>query len=276
VRLPERLLRSSLLLGTMTTPGTPVALFSFISLRTTVPSLNQGIAEYHLNMGCDDDAVRVSRRVVLEAAPLLMASLIRCTSALGPRARFAEAFVVDPEWTAYRPILRAVITAVLPFEVAGFPGIRPEDVEERLARLFPIEKESQFLGLQRTIVLFDQIDLFPMFSGPLAQEESKARDLLARGGDIKRIVREIVDADQRAFAAYARDRGVVRSARFRDLPLDARRSYLALWHDSASIVKRSFYSSLRSLVLVTTYSMDASWPAIGYAGPLVPRTVSET
>ncbi|MCU1348008.1 MAG: hypothetical protein JWO56_1038 [Acidobacteria bacterium] len=219
----------------------------------------------------------VSRRTVLQSAPLLLATLVRCSNAVAGRARVAEAFIVDPSWAAYQPVLRGVVTAVLPFEAAGFPPITPADVERRLVRLFPLEQEQRFLGLQRTIVLFDELDLFPRMSGPLAQEESKARDLVARGGDVRRVLHDITAADEAAFAVFVREHaaGGRGSLRFRDLPLDARRAYLGLWRDSASIVKRQFFDALRSLVMVTTWSMDATWAAIGYAGPLVPRTRSD-
>lgn len=213
----------------------------------------------------------VSRRAVLQSAPFLVATLVRCTTALSDRTRVAEAFLVDPSWAAYQPVLRGVITAVLPFETEGFPPISAGEVEQRLVRLFPIERETRFLGLQRTMALFDELDLFPRMSGPLAQEESKARDLVARGGDVSRVLREIVVADEAAFAVFVREHV---SSRFRDLPLEARREYLELWRDSASIVKRQFFDALRSLVMVSTWSMDAAWPSIGYAGPLLPRTGS--
>lgn len=210
----------------------------------------------------------ISRRAVLQSAPLLFATLVRCSHAVADRARLAEAFVVDPSWEAYRPVLRGVITAVLPFEAAGFPPVTPDDVERRLIALFPLETELQFLGLQRTMVLFDQTDLFGLMGGPLAQEESKARDLAARGGDAGALMREVERTDAAALAAFVRDHG---RARFRDLSLDARRAYLALWRDSASVVKRQFYDSLRALVMTTTWSIEEAWPSIGYAGPLVPR-----
>jgi hypothetical protein len=53
------------------------------------------------------------------------------------------------------------------------------------------------------------------------------------------------------------------------LPLEERRQYLALWRDSASIVKRQFHGAMRALVMVTTYSIDDMWAVIGYAGPLI-------
>jgi hypothetical protein len=213
----------------------------------------------------------ISRRAVLHSAPLLLATLVRCSHAVAGRARVGEAFVVDPSWESYRPVLRGVVTAVLPFEAAGFPPITPDDVEQRLIALFPLEKELRFLGLQRTIVLFDQLDLFPMMGGPLAQEESKARDLRVRGGDVRRVMSDIAAVDAAAFTSFAQTH---RAARFRDLPLVARRAYFDLWRDSASIVKRQFHDALRSLVMMTTWSMDATWPSIGYAGPLLPRTIS--
>lgn len=219
----------------------------------------------------------VSRRDVLRSAPLFAVALARCTHAIADRTRFAEAFIVDPSWEAYRPILRSVITAVLPIGTPGFPPIAPDVIEQRLIDLFPLEHELRFLGLQRTIVLFDQLDLFSTFGGPLAQEESRARDLVARAIDEKPVMVEIEVADAAALRAFTRDHGIdARSTRFHQLPLETRRAYLGLWEHSASIVKRQFYSSMRSLVMVTTYSLDAVWPSIGYAGPLVPRTVRES
>jgi len=213
---------------------------------------------------------QISRRAVLQSAPLLLATLVRCSNAVAGRARVAEAFIVDPSWNAYRPVLRAVITAVLPFDAVGFPPITLDDVEQRLLKLFPIENDIQFTGLQRTIAFFDEISLFPLMSGPLLQYESIVRDLDARGGDSARIGADIAAADAAAFAAFSAT--IKPNARFRDLSNDARRTYLGLWRDSASIVKRQFFGSLRNLVMITTWSMDATWPSIGWAGPLVPRT----
>lgn len=195
---------------------------------------------------------------------------MRCSNAVAGRARVAEAFIVDPSWNAYRPVLRGVITAVLPFDAAGFPPITLDDVEQRLLKLFPIENETRYAGLQRTIAFFDEISLFPLMPGPLLQEEITVRDVAARGGDSARIGAEIAASDAAAFTAFAAT--VKPNARFRDLSTTAQRDYLGLWRDSASIVKREFFGSLRNLVMITTWSMDATWPSIGYAGPLVPRT----
>src|SRR5690348_2948197 len=101
---------------------------------------------------------QISRRSLVQSAPFLLAAIVRCTNALDARTRLAEAFIVDPSWAAYQPTLRGLITAILPFEAAGFPSITAGDVEQRLIALFPIEQELRFLGLQRTMVLFDQLD----------------------------------------------------------------------------------------------------------------------
>jgi hypothetical protein len=210
----------------------------------------------------------LTRRTFVGTAPLAVAALVSCARTIYGPARFAEAFVVDPGWAAYRPILHAVITTLLPLDDPAFPKITADAIEHRLIRLFPLEKEQKFLGLQRTIVLFDEIDLFPMFSGPLMAEEMKARDVAGRGGDAQSIAREIRDRDAEAFRRFAASAS---ATRFAPLAPERRAQYLALWRDSASIVKRQFHSTLKALVMIATYSMDESWSAIGYAGPLLPR-----
>jgi hypothetical protein len=210
----------------------------------------------------------LTRRAFVGTTPLAVAALVGCARAIYGPARFAEAFVVDPSWTAYQPILHAVITTLLPLDDPEFPRITADAIEQRLIHLFPLDKEQKFLGLQRTIVLFDEIDLFPMFSGPLMAKEMKARDVAGRGGDARSIARDIRDRDAEAFRRFA---AAGNATRFVALAPERRPQYLALWRDSASIVKRQFHSALKALVMITTYSMDEAWRAIGYAGPLVTR-----
>jgi hypothetical protein len=216
-----------------------------------------------------EDSLRQTRRAFIETVPFAVAALVRCANTVYGPARFAEAFVIDPAWTAYRPILHAVITTLLPLEDPEFPKITAEAIEQRLIRLFPLEREQQFLGLQRTIVLFDQLDLFTMFSGPLRSEEMKARDVVRRGGQSASIARQIREQDAEAFRSFSSTAGG--ATRFTALAPEHRAHYLMLWRDSASIVKRQFFSALKAIVMVTTYSMDKAWPAIGYAGPLIAR-----
>ena len=42
-----------------------------------------------------------------------------------------------------------------------------------------------------------------------------------------------------------------------------------LWARSALGLRRRFYQSTKTLIMVATYSMDESWPIVGYAGPLL-------
>jgi hypothetical protein len=211
----------------------------------------------------------LSRRAFASTAPLLAATLIRCSNAIFDRTRFAEAFVIDPDWTAYRPILRGIVTAIAAFDRPGFPLVSASSVEDRLIAMFPLDRQQRFLGLQRTLVLFNQLDLFDMFSGPLIQEEQKARDISERGGDMPQVVAQIREADGALFRTFVQNQSIDAASRFEDLALEPRRAYLALWRDSGSVVKRQFYGALKSIVLIATYSMDATWPAIGYKGPLL-------
>jgi hypothetical protein len=207
----------------------------------------------------------VSRRLFAGTLPLLVVGLANCSGAFVDRTRFAEAFIVDPDWNAYRPILRGLIRVILPLDQADFPKVPTERIEQRLISMFPLEKEQKFLGLQRTLVLFDQIDLFPIVSGPLLFEEQKARD------DARNIGAELQEADRRAYDGFTRAHAIHGRPRFEKLPIDAQRAYYALWRDSPSLVKRAFHSTMKTLVMTTFYSADDVWPSIGYAGPLIQR-----
>ena len=207
----------------------------------------------------------VSRRLFAGTLPLLVVGLANCSGAFVDRTRFAEAFIVDPDWNAYRPILRGLIRVILPIDQANFPKVPVESIEQRLISMFPLEKEQKFLGLQRTLVLFDQTDLFPIVSGPLLFEEQKARD------DGRDIGAELQEADRRAYDGFIRAHAIAGRPRFEELPIDAQRAYYALWRDSPSLVKRAFHSTMKTLVITTFYSADEVWPSIGYAGPLIHR-----
>jgi hypothetical protein len=188
-----------------------------------------------------------------------VAVLAGCTHSLINQSKIAESFILDPDWTTYRPVLRDLIRIILPLDDPHFPKITLDEIETRLIAMFPLENEQRFLGLQRTLTLFEQVDLFPIVSSPLLLEEEKARD-----GD-----RPDVTADERAYREFAAAHAIRGAAQFTKLPADAQGAYLKLWHDSAFIVKRAFHSGMKTLVMMTVYSDDVTWPAIGYAGPLV-------
>ncbi|MEA2238498.1 MAG: hypothetical protein QOC81_3222 [Thermoanaerobaculia bacterium] len=208
----------------------------------------------------------ISRRLFAGTLPLLAVGLASCTGAFLDRTRFAEAFIVDPDWTAYRPILGGLIRIILPLDQHDFPKVPAEMIEERLISMFPLEKEQKFLGLQRTLTLFDQIDLFPIVSGPLLFEEEKARD---GGTGAAELAAALQDADRRAYQEFTRLQPVKGRPRFQDLSIETQQAYYTLWRDSPSVVKRAFHSTMKTLIMTTFYSMDQVWPAIGYAGPLL-------
>jgi hypothetical protein len=52
---------------------------------------------------------------------------------------------------------------------------------------------------------------------------------------------------------------------FTRLSGDAQDAVLRDWRDSRLVIRRSGYHALRKACLATAYSMDATWPAIGYA-----------
>jgi hypothetical protein len=211
------------------------------------------------------ERVTLSRRMFVGASPILVAALTSCAHSLLDQTRIADSFIVDPDWAAYRPVLRGIIRVVLPLDRPDFPKLTLDEIETRLVTMFPIDREQRFLGLQRALMLFDQVDLFPIVSAPLVTEEAKARDT-----DGTELVTLLGD-DAHAYAAFAAAHSIAGPVRFTALPAMAQREYFLLWRDSASIVKRSFYASMRALAMLTVYSADAAWSAIGYEGPLLHR-----
>src|SRR5258707_13057737 len=107
----------------------------------------------------DNSGFQSSRRGFIISAPLLVATLVRCSNTLWNQTRFADAFVTDPDSAAYRPALDAAIAAVLPFERPDFPLRDPGVIRQRLVRMFPLESDNRFAAFQRTLVLFDEIGL---------------------------------------------------------------------------------------------------------------------
>lgn len=193
---------------------------------------------------------------------LSAAALAGCARTLARQASIAEQLLVDPDWSAYEPVLRDLVRVILPLDDPAFPKLAPAAIETRLVSMFPIETEPRFLGLQRALLLFDHVELFPIASAPLVSAEEEAR-----GGESADTSAELA-ADGPAYEAFARAHAVD-GKRFVELPPDAQRAYFDLWGHSAWIVKRSFHASMRALVLMTVYSDEAMWRVIGYEGPLV-------
>jgi hypothetical protein len=209
-------------------------------------------------------ALALSRRGFLASATALGLSLAGCRSWTA-NTRAAYALVTDPPGSAYRPILTGIVRAVLPFEHPQFPALSPADIEERLLHLFPVERESRFLTLQRGLVMFDELGLFPHAFPPIvAGEEPDSEERPSQGDWVDRGVR----ADEQRYAAFVREWRPEYPV-FSRLPVAAQRSYLAMWMRSSFTVRRQFARSAKSMVTITAYSMDSLWESIGYRGPFI-------
>jgi hypothetical protein len=212
----------------------------------------------------------IDRRGFFSACALLGTALAGCSN-LTDRTRVASTFIIDPPAGEYMPALRALIRLILPFDRADFP-LAPREVEKRLLRMFPLEEERMFLGLQRTLVYFNQLELIPHAAQVLIDEERKAADCPGRisRGEFRRRMRESIGRETEVFGSFV-DSLPRRARRFTDLDPAAQRDYFDLWCTSELVVKRGFAGGLRYIVLVAAYSDESVWPVLGYEGPFVPR-----
>jgi hypothetical protein len=213
-----------------------------------------------------DGSAALSRRTFLSCCTALALGATGCAS-LSPRTRSAYAMVSDPPYAAYQRVLDGIIRAVLPFERSDFP-VTPTQVEARLLFLFELEQDPRFLTLQKMLILFDQTDLFAELAP--VDAELTARDARERTVDGAAVIATIREQDRQLADAFAHSRGDGPRS-FSALATSQQREYLDLWRRSGFRVKQQFYGSARSLVMISAYSMDALWPAIGYHGPLLRR-----
>lgn len=210
-----------------------------------------------------------SRRALLAGGSALAASLAACADLLS-RTEIASRYLVDPALDAYRPVLDALAATLLPLEEERFPLHDAEPVTARLLELFALEEERRFLGLQKTLLLFDRVELFPFVDGPI--EESERAEARAFGApDYQALERELEEKrrrEQKAWTTFSERLGPG-SPRFTALALAERRAYLALWAESEFVLRREFRNTIRALFFSAVYSLDEVWAAIGYEGPLV-------
>lgn len=211
-------------------------------------------------------AAAVSRRAFLSSCSALALSLAGCAR-LSPQTRSAYALLSDPPFPAYHTVLAGIIRAILAFERPEFP-VTPAQVEARLLRLFELEQDPRFLALQKTLMFFEQTDLFADLAP--VDAELTARDARERGLDVAAAVSAMRQQDRRLAETFARARGDGPSS-FSALPLAQQREYVDLWRRSGFLVKQQFYASARSLVMISAYSMEEVWAAIDYEGPLLSR-----
>jgi hypothetical protein len=148
-----------------------------------------------------------------------------------------------------------VVQAILPFEDPRFPTMTPEDVRKRMYAIFSLDDDVSFAS---SLALFDNIGAWANPPRPIV-----AFEILRYGQPDLAHDRDLL---HESFA-----NGLAGQARFADLALHDKRTYLSMWSQSSFGVRRRVYQSFKALVNASAYSMDALWNAIGYEGPLVSR-----
>lgn len=192
---------------------------------------------------------------------LQSAGMLRADPVGSRKVALANGTAVDTAKTVFEALVRAV----LPSDDPRFAAITPAAVTDRADRLFALDQDT---AVQQNLVLFD--DLVQFVSPPPAI--GLAEPVLFPPTDAERSASAAVAAriarDATAYQAASKAWGG-QAALFTDLTLAGQRAYLMLWAGSALGVRRRFYRSMKTLVMAATYSMDAVWPIIGYAGPLL-------
>lgn len=209
-------------------------------------------------------ASAISRRAFLACGSALALAYAGCAR-LTPKTRSAYALITDPPLDQYAPVLDGLIQSILPCEHPQFP-VTADTIRSRLLTLFRLENDPRFLDLQRALVFFDQTDLFTHRLAPV-ESEGVALDAAARGLDLAATLDLCHAHDVRLYARFATES----PSRFTRLSIERQREYLDLWRGSGYLTKRQFYASARSLVMISAYSMDSLWTAIGYPGPVIRR-----
>jgi hypothetical protein len=210
----------------------------------------------------------IERRAFLSACGAVVLALSGCQSVLA-RTRLARLTLDDPHPDAFLPVLRALIETILPFDHPHFPAISSAVIEARLLTLFPLEDRT-YLVFQKGLVVFNEVDLFPVLQGPIVFEE---RALLegCDGDTLGVAIAERGRHDERLYAEFQLASAAPTPRPFTALDRAQRGRYLRLWGQSAFNSKQVFYHAAKRLVMVTAYSGEDFWRVIGYAGPLLPR-----
>ena len=206
----------------------------------------------------------ITRRTFLGCCSALALAAAGCRD-LSFRTRIGRNLLNDPPPQRYQAALDHLIRVVLPLEAPGCPWTS-ERVQGHLLSLFPLEREPRFVAVQSTLTVFDDTDLFPHLIP--ADAERRALDV-ANDEALDALIARKRAGDEALYGRLAARNGS--DARFSTLGLDRQREYFDMWRQSAFIVKRQFYASARSLVLISAYSLEESWPAISYAGPRLPK-----
>ena len=155
-------------------------------------------------------------------------------------------------------VFLAIVHCLLPFEHPDFPDVTAEQIAERSTVLFP-RSDSEEAGVRRALGLFNTL---PAFVSRRAMR--KPADTADEQWNTT------VSAEQQLGLAFLQSCPDT-SRTFTELDIEDRAAYLRLWARSHLVDRRRYYRSLKSLVMVTAYSMEVVWAAIQYDGPLVGR-----
>ena len=185
--------------------------------------------------------------------------------------RLSYLAIDEPPPPAYLPVLQALVRTVLPFDHPRFPPVSPEAIDQRLLALFPFRPDDEeALTLRRALMIFNEVHLFPAAPPALLAQERDALGIDARRSPAwSEQMGTMRAADERIYAQFSGGTQASPPDHFVDLTADERIGYYRLWSQSLFSVKRHFYRSSKTLILVTAWSMDDMWSSIGYAGPLV-------
>ena len=221
------------------------------------------------NYSLGQDGFTVSRRSFIKACSILALGFAGCSSLL-KNTRYTSYFMNDPSPNQYTPILRAVIKAVLPFEHPKFPTLSAEKLEQQLLTYFPLEGDDKIKAVPQGLLIFNDLSLYAHPLAPLISQEKFLFDDFdgIKETEQKELIMGKLQEDQKRYREFSTSINS-KVTDFTDLSLDESRKYLMLWAMSSFGIKRRFYRSLKSLVMISAYTRKELWQSIGYEGPLL-------
>src|SRR5690349_2839852 len=86
-------------------------------------------------------------------------------------ARGTHELIQTPHPDAWEPVLRSLITTVLPFEDPAFPRVSEDAIFDELERLFPIATDPAWKALPKALMLFDDCALYETAPPPFLDDE---------------------------------------------------------------------------------------------------------
>ena len=162
-------------------------------------------------------------------------------------------------------VFGALVRAILPSDDPRFAAVAPAKVQARANSLFSIDRDA---GTQQNFSLFNELHLFQIPPPALTAAELALYPAEENEKGVGSPLNARIAQDSKQFQSWS-DKLAIRAQLFSNLRLADQRTYLMLWARSALGLRRRLYQSTKTLVMVATYSMDESWPIVGYAGPLL-------